>query len=169
MSFGLPELFIVTAKKQQRICNEFMKLALQGHTMVFSSGDFGVRGNSNYNDKIPLKANGCVPQDLDNPGASELNGTIFIHDFPVNCPWVLGVGATMIEAGNTVADPETAMILPPKLSNSWSNFTTFGSGGRFFELLCASCVPGRCRVSLATGVCSRLSNLRIQQSRRDRS
>jgi tripeptidyl-peptidase I len=61
MSFGEPELFRISAKKQRRVCHEFMKLALQGHTIVFSTGDFGVGGNSNYNTRNPLKANGQIP------------------------------------------------------------------------------------------------------------
>lgn len=36
----------LTAKYVQRQCMEYMKLGLQGVTMLFSSGDFGVAGNS---------------------------------------------------------------------------------------------------------------------------
>ncbi|KAJ6786523.1 hypothetical protein PWT90_07042 [Aphanocladium album] len=69
----------------QRQCAEYMKLGLQGTTVVASSGDSGVIGN-----------NGCA-------GTSE--HPIFAPGDPVACPYVTSVGATIL-AGR-VGGPET--------------------------------------------------------------
>ena len=131
MSFGVPELYKLSAAKQKRICNEFMKLALQGHTIIASSGDFGVSTTSNYGHGLGIHSNGCVPQDLKNTGKDKFNGTIFVPDFPATCPYVLGVGATQLEPGQTVADPESAMNFPPQRDDIWSKLVTWSSGGGF--------------------------------------
>lgn len=57
----------------KRQCNEWMKLGLQGTTVVMSSGDSGVGD-----------ADGCLGAD----------GTIFEPDFAASCPYVLAVGST---------------------------------------------------------------------------
>ncbi|CZR60665.1 related to Tripeptidyl-peptidase sed1 [Phialocephala subalpina] len=56
----------------KRQCNEWMKLALQGTTIVMSSGDSGVG---------PATCNGA-------------DGKIFNPDFASTCPYVLSVGST---------------------------------------------------------------------------
>lgn len=56
----------------KRQCNEWMKLVLQGTTIVMSSGDSGVGGT---------KCNGA-------------SGKIFEVDFASTCPYVLSVGST---------------------------------------------------------------------------
>jgi tripeptidyl-peptidase-1 len=58
----LPEYY------QKRQCNEFMKLGLQGHTFLYSSGDFGVGG---------------YPGDATASGCLGPNATIFDPQFPV--------------------------------------------------------------------------------------
>ncbi|PSR88695.1 putative Tripeptidyl-peptidase sed1 [Coniella lustricola] len=70
----------------QRQCNEWMKLVLQGTTVVMSSGDAGV-GNDGA----------CEGDD----------GTIFLPDFASTCPYVLSVGSTEwdLPANQTVATP----------------------------------------------------------------
>ena len=62
----LPDFYI------ERQCNEWMKLALQGTTIVMSSGDSGVGG---------AVCNGA-------------SGKIFEADFASTCPYVLSVGST---------------------------------------------------------------------------
>jgi tripeptidyl-peptidase-1 len=63
---SLPDFYI------KRQCNEWMKLALQGTTIVMSSGDYGVGQDT------------CWGED----------GKIFSPDFASTCPYVLSVGGT---------------------------------------------------------------------------
>lgn len=65
---------------QTRQCHEWMKMALQGVSVLFASGDSGVanRYNSGYE-------NSCLLEE--GPYVSE-NGTRFSPSFPTNCPWV---------------------------------------------------------------------------------
>lgn len=77
----------------QRQCAEYGKLGLMGVTILYSSGDTGVAG-----DGLCLNADGTESSD----------GTRFDPGFPGTCPYVTSVGATQIQAGKTVWDPETA-------------------------------------------------------------
>ncbi len=61
------------ANYQKRQCNEYMKLGLQGVSLVFSSGDSGVASSW-----------GC----LKNKGTKH---QIFNPNFPSNCPYVTSV------------------------------------------------------------------------------
>jgi tripeptidyl-peptidase-1 len=65
---------------QHRQCYEWLKLGLQGVSILFSSGDSGVanRYNSGYE-------NSCINSD---EGYVDVNGTRFSPSFPVNCPYV---------------------------------------------------------------------------------
>lgn len=81
-----------------------MKLALQGVTIVVSSGDSGVaaRGADGSH------TNGCLG-----------NGEVFNPDFPTTCPYIVSAGATYLPLGaNVHADSEIAV-------------TRFPSGGGF--------------------------------------
>ncbi|PSS03203.1 Pro-kumamolisin [Coniella lustricola] len=84
------------AKYERRQCDEYMKLALQGVTVLYSSGDSGVAGNGGV----------CLSAD----GQSFTDGTSgkFNPSFPGGCPWVTSVGATQLSKGTTVNDAETA-------------------------------------------------------------
>jgi tripeptidyl-peptidase I len=82
-----------TEAYQQRQCNEYMKLGLQGVTVVFSSGDSGV-----------ASAWGCKKGPQKQP--------IFNPNFPSNCPYVLSVGATTL-TGNAATDDERAVTQFP--------------------------------------------------------
>ncbi|KAK1853235.1 protease s8 tripeptidyl peptidase [Colletotrichum chrysophilum] len=97
---------------QQRQCNEFMKLALQGHTILVASGDAGVA--SRPWDPFP---NGCLGE----------NNTLFNPNFPGNCPYVTTVGGTMMSPGASVSDPEVAAYLPHQDGTD----DTYTSGGGF--------------------------------------
>ncbi|PMD13221.1 hypothetical protein NA56DRAFT_712256 [Hyaloscypha hepaticicola] len=68
-----------------RQCNEYMKLGLQGITILYSSGD-----------------NGATLQ----RGAAGM----FNPSFPSTCPYITSVGATHIAAGNPVTAPEQACM-----------------------------------------------------------
>lgn len=84
------------ARYEQRQCAEYMKLGLQGISMIFSSGDNGVAGNSAV----------CIDPTTGayNDGASGL----FNPSFPGTCPYVTSVGATQILNGSSVRSAESA-------------------------------------------------------------
>jgi tripeptidyl-peptidase-1 len=65
---------------QQRQCNEWMKLGLQGVSVLFASGDSGVANR--YNAGFP---NSCLNSEQD---FVDNNGTRYSPSFPVNCPFV---------------------------------------------------------------------------------
>ncbi|KAF4633910.1 hypothetical protein G7Y89_g4204 [Cudoniella acicularis] len=92
----------------KRQCNEWMKLALQGTTIVMSSGDDGVGG----------PAGTCN-------GAS---GNIFEVDFASSCPYVLSVGSTEWDRFNNA----TAPIPGQKLHEIATR--RFPSGGGFSNI-----------------------------------
>ncbi|EIW57555.1 subtilisin-like protein [Trametes versicolor FP-101664 SS1] len=89
----------------QRQCAEIGKLSMMGITFLFASGDNGVASNG---DNLCLAANGTA---VPGPGA-------FLPNFPSTCPYVTAVGATQVDSGKSVHDPESATSL-------------FGSGGGF--------------------------------------
>lgn len=89
------------ASYQTRQCYEYMKLGMQGVSVVLASGDSGVAGPAGDDN-----ADGCLG-----------NGQIFSPDFPATCPYLTTVGATYLPpTGNVFKDEETAV-------------TRFGSGG----------------------------------------
>ncbi|KAI9731285.1 MAG: Tripeptidyl-peptidase sed1 [Claussenomyces sp. TS43310] len=91
---------------QERQCNEFMKLGLQGVSVVVASGDSGVAGPSGDD-----SANGCL-----------LNGTVFSPDFPATCPYITTLGATYLPSGADVTKDEEVAV------------TRFPSGGGFSNI-----------------------------------
>ncbi|THH07970.1 hypothetical protein EW146_g9146 [Bondarzewia mesenterica] len=93
ISYGQDESTI-TAASAMRQCTEYAKLGMMGTTVLYSSGDNGVAGNGGV----------CLTAD----GTPSNNGTKFNPDFPVTCPYVTAVGATQINPGSTVNDPESA-------------------------------------------------------------
>lgn len=79
-----------------RQCNEYMKLGLRGITVIYSTGDFGVAGNSGA----------CI-----DPATGALNSGadgLFNPAFPGSCPFVTAVGATQMVAGASVHAAEHA-------------------------------------------------------------
>ncbi|WPG97627.1 Hypothetical protein R9X50_00040700 [Acrodontium crateriforme] len=91
ISYGEQESWLPVAY-QVRQCNEFLKLGMQGVTIVVASGDDGVAGP-------PGTVQGCLGE----------NGHIFSPTQPCGCPWITNVGATTIAPGKTVNDPEVAV------------------------------------------------------------
>lgn len=92
-----------------------MKLALQGVSVLYASGDSGVANR--YNAGYP---NSCLNADQD---YVDNNGTRYSPSFPANCPYITSVGATTL-IGNDTSSGEEAV-------------SSFGSGGGFsniFEL-----------------------------------
>ncbi|KAH8819981.1 peptidase S8/S53 domain-containing protein [Xylogone sp. PMI_703] len=94
-SYGYNEADLTPAY-EQRQCQEYMKLGLQGITILYSSGDYGVAGN--------------LGECIDPVTGAYNNGTsgMFNPSFPGTCPYVTSVGATQVRAGATVTQPEKA-------------------------------------------------------------
>ncbi|KAH7923647.1 subtilisin-like protein [Leucogyrophana mollusca] len=92
-SYGYNEADL-SVKYVVRQCNEYAKLGLLGVTFLYSSGDYGVAGSGG----------GCLNPD----GVQNSTGKIFSPSFPASCPYVTAVGATQVNAGQTVSDPESA-------------------------------------------------------------
>lgn len=101
-SYGFNEADL-SPRYERRQCDEYMKLALQGVTVVYSSGDFGVAGNGGA----------CLDDnnnntDSDSSSSSDDQQQVFNPSFPSGCPWVTSVGATQVRNGSTVGDAESA-------------------------------------------------------------
>ncbi|MCJ1248318.1 hypothetical protein MMC30_005535 [Trapelia coarctata] len=88
-----------TAAYEQRQCNEYMKLGMQGVTVLYSSGDSGVAGNQGQ----CCTTASCAGGTYNNGGSG-----IFNPSFPGTCPYVTSVGATQIVPGASVTAPEEA-------------------------------------------------------------
>ena len=84
----------LTPAYMQRQCAEYAKLGLMGTTVLYSSGDYGVGG---YGDSCLLPN-----------GTAGAGGKIFAPSFPGGCPYVTSVGATQVNPGAKVTDPESA-------------------------------------------------------------
>lgn len=65
---------------QQRQCHEWMKLGLQGVSVLFASGDSGVANR--YNAGYPNSCLNAEENFVDN------DGTRYSPSFPVNCPYI---------------------------------------------------------------------------------
>ncbi|CAN8104845.1 unnamed protein product [Discula destructiva] len=96
ISYGVYENDL-PAYYQQRQCNEFLKLALQGVSIFVASGDTGVGGypDGTFGDGPYY---GCLRDD-----------DVFAPTQPNSCPWLTNVGATKVYEGKTVFEPESAV------------------------------------------------------------
>ncbi|KAJ5171688.1 hypothetical protein N7492_004281 [Penicillium capsulatum] len=92
---------------QRRQCNEFLKLGMQGVSVVVASGDSGVEGRGGD----PTPSN-CLGKD----------GKVFAPDFPASCPYLTAVGATYIPLGSGAEDHKEEAV------------TSFPSGGGFSNI-----------------------------------
>lgn len=95
ISYGQDEAS-VTNRYANRQCNEYAKLGMMGTSVFYSSGDYGVAGNDGN----------CLFTHY--PSDSGPTGKVFNPSFPSGCPYVTSVGATQINNGSTVHDPESA-------------------------------------------------------------
>lgn len=103
-------------KYVERQCNEFLKLGLQGHTIMFASGDYGVAS-------FPAdggNANGCLGPDA----------RVFNPQYPSGCPYVTSVSGTMLYPGQKVTDPESVMQV--NLGGTAVNFSSAGGFSNYF-------------------------------------
>jgi len=94
---------------ENRQCQEYMKLGLQGVSVIYSSGDSGVSNREEC-----LGAN--ITVDTYPDGA-------FSPSFPASCPWVTSVGATQFNDDDTtetaVNDPDQSFWSGGGFSNYW--------------------------------------------------
>lgn len=97
-----------------RQCNEYAKLGMLGTTVVYSSGDFGVAGFGGS----------CLDSDFNEVGPT---GTVFNPEFPSSCPFLTSVGATQVNPGSTVNDPEGACEQVIFSGGGFSNIFTMPS------------------------------------------
>ncbi|KAI6713018.1 protease S8 tripeptidyl peptidase I (secreted protein) [Marssonina coronariae] len=99
----------------RRQCNEFMKLGLQGVSILFASGDYGVASFPGDG-----SASGCLgpKQDIFNP------------QYPSGCPYVTSVGGSQLAPNGTVYDSE--VVMADNLGGSSVNFTSSGGFSNYF-------------------------------------
>jgi tripeptidyl-peptidase-1 len=95
----------------------YMKLGVQGVTLLVSSGDNGVAGNSNKC---------CTEPNCRAKGKYNLAGATgyFNPSFPSTCPWITSVGATEIAPNAKVTAPERACSRVIYSGGGFSNFFT---------------------------------------------
>lgn len=102
---------------QERQCNEWMKLALQGHTILFASGDYGV---ANFPD-TDYPNGTCIGDD----------NQIFSPAGPSTCPYITSVGATQIPNDGNVYSQEVAVNA---IFGSGAPFTSGGGFSNIFPI-----------------------------------
>ncbi|TFK40519.1 Pro-kumamolisin, activation domain-containing protein [Crucibulum laeve] len=93
VSYGQDESS-VTPAFANRQCQEYAKLGMMGTSVFYSSGDDGVAGGGGV----------C----LNSRKQPVNNGKVFNPGFPVTCPFLTAVGATQVNPGSAVTDPEGA-------------------------------------------------------------
>ncbi|KAJ7637005.1 subtilisin-like protein [Roridomyces roridus] len=122
-----------------RQCAEYAKLGLMGVTVLYSSGDNGVAGNG----ALCLTSN-----DKDSA-----QGQIFNPGFPSTCPFVTSVGATQVNPGASVTEPESACEQVIFSGGGFSNYFAMPSyqQGAVTEYLSANPPPYASTVYNSTG------------------
>jgi len=115
VSYGVAE-FDAPLAYTKRQCNEFLKLGLQGHTIAYASGDYGVAS---------------FPGDDSDSGCLGANQTVYNPSFPT-CPYVTNVGATRLYDTQTVKDPESA--LQANLGPGAEQFASAGGFANYFPV-----------------------------------
>jgi tripeptidyl-peptidase-1 len=115
VSYGVSE-YDAPVNYTRRQCNEFLKLGLQGHTIVYASGDYGVAS---------------FPGDDSDNGCLGTDSKIYNPSFPT-CPWVTNVGATRLYDNQTVLDPESA--LQANLGPGAELFASAGGFANYFPV-----------------------------------
>lgn len=87
ISYGLTENSY-SYHYENRQCQEYLKLGLQGVSVIYASGDSGV-GNRELLCNLPANWTSYPASDF-----GDLGG--FTPEFPASCPYVTAVGATMV-------------------------------------------------------------------------
>ena len=103
-SYGTDES-LLTPAMEDRLCNEWLKLGLQGTSVFFSSGDRGVQGRTEL----------CL---------GPFNAS-FGPALTTTCPWVTAVGGTQLLPNTSIADGEVAVLSGSYTSGGgFSNYHT---------------------------------------------
>ncbi|OQD85399.1 hypothetical protein PENANT_c010G10600 [Penicillium antarcticum] len=113
-SYGQAEADLPMAYTKRQ-CNEFLKLGLQGHSILFASGDYGVAS---------------FPGDGSTNGCLGPESKIFNPQYPSNCPYVTSVGGTMLYADQTYKDDES--VMHANLGGTAANFSSSGGFSNYF-------------------------------------
>lgn len=114
-SYGQSEADLPAAYTRRQ-CDEFMKLGLQGVSILFASGDYGVASFPGDG-----SASGCL-------GPEEL---IFNPQYPSGCPYVTSVGGSQLAPNGTVYDPE--VVMRDDLGGEAANFSSSGGFSNYFK------------------------------------
>lgn len=97
-----------------------------GVTVLYSSGDYGVAGNSgnclNPNGTVPSFTEWDVLTEVLCAGSQSADGQIFNPSFPSTCPYVTAVGATQLSPGKSVFDDEDACEEVIQSGGGFSNY-----------------------------------------------
>lgn len=106
-------------KYAERQCREFLKLGLQGTTVLTASGDRGAAANSGA----------CIDP---RSGASNVTHGLFSPNFPASCPWITTVGGTKFPPTDKRWSPGTGFPAEIAYRQILSdNHTVSSSGGGF--------------------------------------
>ncbi len=99
----------------RRQCLEFLKLGLQGVSVVVSSGDCGPAGAGCR----------CIDPSTGGVTAGPADSGLFSPVAPASCPYVLSVGGTQLRVNSTVDDREVAFRVesPSHISSSGGGFS----------------------------------------------
>lgn len=102
-------------------CLEFLKLGLQGTSLLFASGDAGVGNYPQFTGYGTDGPTGCLgPQ-----------GDVFNPAWPNTCPWLTNVGGTKMYPGNSVYDEQPeSVVFGPWFPTYWN----YSSGGGFSNI-----------------------------------
>ncbi|TVY44097.1 Tripeptidyl-peptidase [Lachnellula occidentalis] len=115
---------------ERRQCMEYLKLGLQGVTMIFAAGDYGTAGANNT----------CIDPNTGAPTQPGVSGN-FQATFPATCPYVTSVGGTQLPANASTLDTEVAWesILKQDNQNGTSSSISklLSSGGGFSNVFAA--------------------------------
>jgi tripeptidyl-peptidase I len=99
VSYGLGENYY-SYFYENRQCQEYMKLGLQGVSVIYASGDSGV---SNRGECI-------VPSNYSN--YPEQGWGAFSPSYPASCPYITAVGATMVQIATLTSNIHNPELTP---------------------------------------------------------
>lgn len=109
----------VPRRYAERQCNEFLKLGLQGHSVLFAVGDYGVASSAGDGGDVG-SVNGCLGE----------TGKVFNPQYPSNCPYVTSVGGSMLYNGQSANDSES--VMHANLGGSATGFSSAGGFANYF-------------------------------------
>jgi tripeptidyl-peptidase-1 len=136
-SYGFNEADL-TGPYMKRQCSEYLKMALQGVTVLYSSGDFGVAGNmdrcidpqtgnfTKSNSSFGKGSFSSVRLTEHGQLTASLQPGVFNPSFPSGCPWVTSVGATEVPPKTNIVRAMASATQPERACE-----TVIRSGGGF--------------------------------------